>query len=98
MLSDLAALTPPLVICVAFLIGVAVLVRHQLAPKRPAVRPEDAAQAPEALEASEEPQPETRRGPADPAYPTKPDKPVRRAMSRDEGNGTSSAADPDRTS
>ncbi len=34
MLSDLAALTPPLVVCVAFLIGVGVFLRHQLGPKR----------------------------------------------------------------
>jgi len=38
MWSDLAALTPPLVVCVAFLIGVAWLLRSQLAPKRRAER------------------------------------------------------------
>lgn len=40
MLSDLAALTPPLVVCVAFLIGVGVFLRHQLGPKRES--PDDA--------------------------------------------------------
>ena len=34
MLSDLAALTPPVVVCAAFLIGVVVFLRHQLGPKR----------------------------------------------------------------
>jgi hypothetical protein len=38
MWQDLAALTPPLVVCVAFLIGVAMLLRSQLAPKRRATR------------------------------------------------------------
>jgi hypothetical protein len=38
MLQDLAALTPPLIVCVAFLIGVGFLVRRELAPKRRAVR------------------------------------------------------------
>ena len=38
--SDLAALTPPLVVCVAFLIGVAMLLRSQLSPKRRAQRDE----------------------------------------------------------
>jgi hypothetical protein len=33
-LSDLAALTPPVVACVAFLIGVGLFLRHQLGPKR----------------------------------------------------------------
>jgi hypothetical protein len=33
MLSDLAALTPSLVVCVAFLIGVGLFLRHQMAPK-----------------------------------------------------------------
>jgi hypothetical protein len=33
MLQDLAALTPPLIVCVAFLVGVGVLVRRELAPK-----------------------------------------------------------------
>ena len=40
MWSDLAALTPPLVVCVAFLIGVAMLLRSQLSPKRRAQRDE----------------------------------------------------------
>jgi hypothetical protein len=34
MWSDLAALTPPLVVCVAFLIGVAMLLRREMSPKR----------------------------------------------------------------
>ncbi len=34
LLSDLAALTPPGVVCVAFLIGVGLFLRHQLGPKR----------------------------------------------------------------
>lgn len=34
MLQDLAALAPPLIVCVAFLVGVGVLVRRELAPKR----------------------------------------------------------------
>ena len=35
MLADLAALTPPLVVCVAFLIGVVLFLRRQMAPKLP---------------------------------------------------------------
>jgi len=38
MWQDLAALTPPLVVCVAFIIGVAVLLRREMAPKRRAAR------------------------------------------------------------
>jgi hypothetical protein len=38
MWRDLAALTPPLVVCVAFLIGLVLLLRSQLAPKRRATR------------------------------------------------------------
>jgi len=34
MLQDLAALAPPFIVCVAFLVGVGVLVRRELAPKR----------------------------------------------------------------
>lgn len=33
MLSDLAALAPPLLICVAFLIAVAVFLKHEMGPK-----------------------------------------------------------------
>jgi hypothetical protein len=33
-LSDLAALTPPAVVCAAFLIGLGIFLRHQLGPKR----------------------------------------------------------------
>src|SRR5882724_851996 len=38
MLQDLAALTPPLIVCVAFLVGVGVLLRRELAPRRQARR------------------------------------------------------------
>jgi membrane protein insertase Oxa1/YidC/SpoIIIJ len=38
MWQDLAALTPPLVVCVAFLIGVAMLLRSQMSRKRRADR------------------------------------------------------------
>jgi membrane protein insertase Oxa1/YidC/SpoIIIJ len=38
MWQDLAALTPPLVVCVAFLIGLAMFLRSQMAPKRRATR------------------------------------------------------------
>ena len=34
MWQDLAALTPPLVVCVAFLIGVAMFLRREMSPKR----------------------------------------------------------------
>ena len=40
MWSDLAALIPPLVVCAAFLIGVAMLLRSQMSPKRRAERNE----------------------------------------------------------
>jgi hypothetical protein len=33
-LADLAALTPPLVVCVAFLIGVGLFLRRQMSPKQ----------------------------------------------------------------
>jgi hypothetical protein len=33
MLSDLAALTPPALVCAAFLIGLVLLLRHEMAPK-----------------------------------------------------------------
>ena len=38
MWQDLAALTPPLIVCVAFLIGVALLLRREMSPKRRAER------------------------------------------------------------
>jgi hypothetical protein len=38
MWQDLAALTPPLVVCVAFLIGLALLLRSQMTPKHRAAR------------------------------------------------------------
>ncbi len=38
--TDLAALTPPLVVCVAFLVGVAILLRREMSPKRRAERNE----------------------------------------------------------
>jgi hypothetical protein len=34
MLSDLAALTPPVVVCAALLVGLVVLLRREMAPKR----------------------------------------------------------------
>jgi hypothetical protein len=34
MRADLLALTPPLVVCVAFIVGLVLFLRHQLAPKR----------------------------------------------------------------
>jgi hypothetical protein len=34
MLQDLAALAPPAIVCVAFLVGAGVIVRRELAPKR----------------------------------------------------------------
>ena len=38
MWQNLAALTPPLVMCVAVLIGVAILLRREMSPKRKAER------------------------------------------------------------
>ncbi len=38
MWQDLAALTPPLVVCVAFIIGLAMLLRREMAPKRRSAR------------------------------------------------------------
>jgi hypothetical protein len=40
MWQDLAAVTPPLVVCVAFLIGVGWLLRREMSPKRRAERNE----------------------------------------------------------
>jgi hypothetical protein len=34
MLSDLAAVTPPAVVCAAFLVGLVLLLRREMAPKR----------------------------------------------------------------
>ena len=34
MLQDLAALAPPFIVCAAFLVGVGVLLRRELAPRR----------------------------------------------------------------
>jgi hypothetical protein len=34
MLQDLAALAPPFIVCVAFLVGVGALLRRELAPRR----------------------------------------------------------------
>lgn len=34
MLKDLAALTPPAVVCVAFVVGLVLLLRREMAPKR----------------------------------------------------------------
>jgi hypothetical protein len=38
MWTDLAALTPPLVVAIAFLVGLAMLLRREMAPKRRAAR------------------------------------------------------------
>jgi membrane protein insertase Oxa1/YidC/SpoIIIJ len=38
MWQDLAAVTPPLVVCVAFLIGVVMFLRREMSPKRRAER------------------------------------------------------------
>jgi hypothetical protein len=42
MLQDLAALAPPVIVCVAFVIGAWMLVRRELAPKRRARAKADA--------------------------------------------------------
>jgi hypothetical protein len=34
LLKDLAALTPPAVVCAAFIVGLVLLLRHEMAPKR----------------------------------------------------------------
>ena len=34
MWQDLAALTPPLVVCVAFIVGLAIFLRREMGPKR----------------------------------------------------------------
>jgi amino-acid N-acetyltransferase len=34
MWQDLAALTPPLIVCVAFIVGLVIFLRHQMGPKR----------------------------------------------------------------
>ena len=38
MWQDLAALTPPLVVCVAFIIGLAIFLRREMGPKRGGTR------------------------------------------------------------
>jgi hypothetical protein len=45
MLQDLAALAPPAIVCVAFLVGAWMLVRRELAPKRRARAQSEAAAA-----------------------------------------------------
>jgi hypothetical protein len=40
--QDLAALTPPILVCVAFLIGVVALLRREMAPRRRSRRGQDA--------------------------------------------------------
>ncbi len=50
MLQDLAALAPPAIVCVAFLVGVWALVRRELAPKRRARAQAGAAAAERARE------------------------------------------------
>jgi hypothetical protein len=42
MAQDLAAVAPSAIVCVAFLIGVGMLLRHELGPKRRARREADA--------------------------------------------------------
>ena len=42
MLQDLAALAPPVIVCVAFVIGAWILLRRELAPKRRARATADA--------------------------------------------------------
>jgi len=39
MWQDLAALTPPLVVCVAFIIGLAIFLRREMGAKRDGTRP-----------------------------------------------------------
>ena len=39
MWQDLAALTPPLVVCVAFIIGLVVFLRREMGAKRDGARP-----------------------------------------------------------
>jgi hypothetical protein len=38
MWQDLAALTPPLVVCVAFIIGLVIFLRREMSPKRRSAR------------------------------------------------------------
>jgi hypothetical protein len=45
MLQDLAAIAPPAIVCVAFLVGAWALVRRELAPKRRARAQADRGQA-----------------------------------------------------
>jgi membrane protein insertase Oxa1/YidC/SpoIIIJ len=40
MWQDIAALTPPFVMCAGFLVGVVFFLRHQMAPRREAKRAE----------------------------------------------------------
>jgi hypothetical protein len=47
MLQDLAALAPPVIVCVAFVIGAWMLLRRELAPKRRARAEADAGAADE---------------------------------------------------
>jgi hypothetical protein len=44
MLQDLAALAPPAIVCVAFVVGAWAIVRRELAPKRRARAQAEAAQ------------------------------------------------------
>ena len=41
MAQDLAAVAPSVIVCVAFLVGLGVLLRHELGPKRRARREDD---------------------------------------------------------
>jgi hypothetical protein len=59
-LQDLAVLTPSLIVCVAFLVGVFALLRHEMAPKRlnreDGISPEDMS-ASDPISAQEETEP-----------------------------------------
>jgi len=53
--QDLAALAPPAIVCVAFLVGVGVLLRRELAPKRRARADRDEDSAGQAASEQDEP-------------------------------------------
>ena len=56
MLQDLAALAPPAIVCVAFLVGAWAIVRRELAPKRQAAA--EGERTPEGEEIADALQPE----------------------------------------
>lgn len=92
LMAYLAALTPPLVVCAGFLIGLALLLRHQLAPKNRADRTDEEA------DAGLGPERDSAGGPAEPAMPAYPAKPANPAMSRHDANEPGTAEDPDQGS